>query len=86
MHFSMLAQLVEFRLFQELWNGELIAITRVPPAPTLEKIVARLSPECPFQVVRYEDVKDEVPEDSLYREEDTPPRTQAPWFSSHPGT
>ncbi|HGM6770311.1 DUF1851 domain-containing protein [Stenotrophomonas maltophilia] len=68
-HFSMLAQLVEFRLFQELWNGELIAITRVPPAPTLEKIVARLSPECPFQVVRYEDVKDEVPEDSLYREE-----------------
>lgn len=66
-HFSILAQLVEFQLFQEASNGELVAIRRQPPAPTPEEVVAHLSPDCPFQVVRYMDIKDEVPEDSMYR-------------------
>ena len=68
-HFAILAQLIEFQLFQETSNGERVAITRQAPAPTPEEIVARLSPECPFQVVRYQDIKEEIPEDSEYRGE-----------------
>ncbi|WP_274599091.1 T6SS immunity protein Tdi1 domain-containing protein, partial [Rhizobium ruizarguesonis] len=68
-HFSILAQLVEFQLFREASHGELVAVMRQPPVPTPEEIVAHLSPECPFQVVRYADIKGEVPQDSTYAPE-----------------
>ncbi|HEL4265803.1 TPA: DUF1851 domain-containing protein [Stenotrophomonas maltophilia] len=68
-HFSILAQLVEFQLFREASHGELVAVMRQPPVPTPEEIVAHLSPECPFQVVRYADIRAEVPQDSTYAPE-----------------
>lgn len=33
------------------------------------ELATRLSPECPFQIVRYEDIKHEVPQDSTYAPE-----------------
>lgn len=65
-HFSILAQLADFQLVREDSNGKLSPVTRRPSLPTPHQIVTRLSPECPFRIVRYAEIADEVPEDSIY--------------------
>lgn len=66
-HFSILAQLADFQLVREDPNGELSPVTRRSSVPTPHQIATRVSPECPFQIVRYADIADEIPEDSNYR-------------------